>query len=99
MTVTSQALLFTINIDSLYANSNTSMGLQVVKAVFHRHPDPERPDEKILQLLELCLTSNDFLFDDGGSYSWRAPPWAIGAWPHGRESFEKFIDILNNHHP
>lgn len=23
----------------------------------------------------------------------------IGAWEYGRESFDAFIDILNNHHP
>lgn len=58
------ALLFTIDIDSLYTNINTAMGLRAVKTVFARHPDPNRPDAQILQLLEICLTHNDFLFDN-----------------------------------
>lgn len=39
------------------------MGLQIIRTIFNRHPDKNRPDEDILQLLEICLTYNDFLFD------------------------------------
>lgn len=48
MTVPSQALLFTIDINSLYTNINTAMGLHAVRTVFNRYPDLRRPDEEIL---------------------------------------------------
>ena len=56
ITVPAHALLFTIDIDSLYTNINTAMGLRAVKTVFVRHPDPNRLDAQLLQLLEICLT-------------------------------------------
>lgn len=59
----SNALLFTIDIESLYTNINTDLGLNTVQNVFRRNPDAQRPDEEILQLLELCLRCNDFQFN------------------------------------
>lgn len=64
ITVPSASLLFTIDIDSLYTNINTNMGLRAVREVLNRHPDPSRPDSELLQLLEICLTYNDFIFND-----------------------------------
>lgn len=63
ISVPAGALLFTIDIDALYTNINTHLGLQAVAQVFNRYPDPERPDEALLQLLKLGLTRNDFVFD------------------------------------
>lgn len=35
-----------------------------MRETLSQHPDPSRPDHIILQLLEICLTHNDFMFDD-----------------------------------
>lgn len=58
----SGALLFTLDVDSLYTNIVTQEGLNVIKQVFSEYPDPDRPDEELLQLLEINLTRNDFEF-------------------------------------
>lgn len=60
MAVPTQAHLFTIDIDSLYSNINTTHRLQIIRSAFHRFPDPACPDEALLQLLELCLTKNEY---------------------------------------
>lgn len=58
-----QSLLFTIDIDSLYTNIDTEAGLKAVRECFSRYPDSRRPDEIVIQLLELSLTRNDFEFN------------------------------------
>lgn len=58
------ALLFTIDIDSLYTNIDTTAGLKAVREWLGRYPDRTRPDTHLLQLLEINLTRNDFQFDD-----------------------------------
>lgn len=57
------AILFTIDIDSLYTNIETQVGLEAVKKFMKKFPDSKRPDEYILKLLEINLTKNDFEFD------------------------------------
>lgn len=57
------AFLFTIDIDSLYTNIETEVGLKAVKTFMEKYPDPKRPDNYILKLLEINLTRNDFEFD------------------------------------
>ena len=57
------AMLFSIDIDSLYTNIDTRLGLQAVRDIFNKYPDSARPDEALLALLELGLTKNDFEFD------------------------------------
>lgn len=64
MVVPSHAHLFTIDINSLYTNINSTLGLQAVQTVFSRYPDRSRPDQEILQLLSLCLNNNDFNFNN-----------------------------------
>lgn len=54
--------LFTIDIESLYTNINTELGRRTIKNILEQHPDPKRPDEELLQLLEICLRCNDFEF-------------------------------------
>ena len=56
-------MLFSIDIDSLYTNIDTRLGLQAVRDIFNKYPDSARPDEALLALLELGLTKNDFEFD------------------------------------
>ena len=60
----SDAFLFSIDIDSLYTNIDTTLGLQSIQAAFDKSPDPQRPDGVLLQLLELSLTRNDFEFNE-----------------------------------
>lgn len=64
MSLPKNAFLFTIDIDSLYTNINTEMGLRAVSNIFRRFPDTTRPDAEVLRLLEICLTNNDFQFDN-----------------------------------
>lgn len=47
MIIPEEGFLFTVDIDSLYTNINTDMGLQAVKVLFLWHPDNTRPDEEI----------------------------------------------------
>lgn len=56
--------IFTIDVDSLYTNIETTRGLQTVSRLFQRYPDNTRPDQALLQLLEISLTCNDFTFND-----------------------------------
>ncbi|KAL2076952.1 hypothetical protein ACEWY4_027451 [Coilia grayii] len=57
------AFLFTIDIESLYTNIDTELGLEAVKLWFQKYPKPERPDKYLLLLLEISLRRNDFEFD------------------------------------
>lgn len=41
---------------------NTELGLKTIKNILEQHPDPKRPDEELLRLLEICLRCNDFEF-------------------------------------
>ncbi|TWW67534.1 hypothetical protein D4764_02G0005750 [Takifugu flavidus] len=63
MAVPTHSILFTLDIDSLYTNIDTTLGLQALHRIFNQHPDPTRPDKELLQLIELCLKNNDFLFN------------------------------------
>lgn len=56
ISVPAEAFLFTIDIDSLYGNIDTMLGLQAVKNTFSRYPDPQRPDTQLLDLLQIGLT-------------------------------------------
>ncbi|GAA6088093.1 uncharacterized protein LOC105009030 isoform X1 [Tachysurus ichikawai] len=58
-----RSLLFIIDINDLYTNIDTAMGLKVVKQWLVRYPDEGRPDDIIMDLLELNLTKNDFEFN------------------------------------
>jgi hypothetical protein len=58
------ALLVTIDVESLYTNINNVEGLGAVAESFRNNPNPERSDEHILELLQLCLENNDFEFND-----------------------------------
>lgn len=58
------SFFFTMDINSLYTNIDTEAGLKAIKNIFLKYPDPKRPDEEILQLLEINLTKNDFEFNN-----------------------------------
>lgn len=64
VTIPEGAFLATLDIDSLYTNIETPEGLKAVKEMFEKYPNLWRPDTKIIELLGLCLETNDFLFND-----------------------------------
>lgn len=57
-----EAILFTLDVVSLYTNIETRLGLRAVREIFEKNKDTTRPDESILQLLEISLTRNNFEF-------------------------------------
>lgn len=70
------SLFFTIDIDSLYTNIETKSGLSAVRKIFQTYQDDSRPDEELLQLLEINLTRNDFEFN--GEYYLQVKGTAMG---------------------
>lgn len=56
--------LFTMDVCSLYTNIEIPLGIEAIKKILACHPDPNRPDECLLRLLEISLTRNDFVFQD-----------------------------------
>ncbi|XP_078795976.1 uncharacterized protein LOC144988835 [Oryzias latipes] len=64
MVVPKSSFLFTIDVNSLYTNIDTHLGLRTVNNTFIKYPNPKRPDKELLQLIELCLNNNDFLFNN-----------------------------------
>lgn len=64
LVIPSNAFLFTIDVDSLYTNIETQAGMEAVRNCMKKYPDPKRPDEYVLKLLEINLTKNDFEFND-----------------------------------
>lgn len=63
ITIPPTAYLFTMDINSLYTNIDTTEGLTAIKTFFHKYPDKKRPDKELLQLLEINLNYNDFEFN------------------------------------
>nr|XP_029604681.1 uncharacterized protein LOC115190770 isoform X1 [Salmo trutta] len=63
ISVPQETVFFSIDIDSLYTNIDTNLGLRAIKNIFHKYPDLDRPDGALLQLLELSLIRNDFEFN------------------------------------
>lgn len=57
-------LLVSGDITSLYTNMHIKRSLAVVKRAFSRYPSADRPDQAILDLLELTLNNNDFSFNN-----------------------------------
>lgn len=62
--IPTQSYLITLDVDAMYTNIDNSMGLQAVRTRFLQNPDPLRPDQQILDLLDICLSSNDFVFNN-----------------------------------
>ena len=56
----SEYILVTGDITALYTNMNIDRTLAIVKDMFDKHPDPHRPDNELLELLEIALKNNDF---------------------------------------
>lgn len=64
LTVPSHTFIFSIDVNSLYTNISTPLGLDSARRALQAAPDPTRPDHFILKFLELTLTRNDFQFYD-----------------------------------
>lgn len=62
--VSQNCMFFTFDIESLYTNIDIESGLLAVRKIFSKYPDNNRPDEAILQLLEINLRRNDFEFNE-----------------------------------
>ena len=60
--IPTDALLFSVDVESLYTNIDNNSGIEAVKQAFLRNPDFDRPDVHILELLKISLEHNDFLF-------------------------------------
>lgn len=63
LTIPPDSFLFSLDVDSLYTNTETKSGLSAVQKMLYKYPDSFRPDRDLLRLLELNLTRNDFVFD------------------------------------
>lgn len=59
----SEFYFFSMDVDALYTNIPIQEGIACVTRIFEKYPDPSRPDEELLKLLEINLTRNDFVFD------------------------------------
>ena len=57
------AMLFTMDVESLFTNIDNESGLAAVKQAFQRTVDPNRPDKEILELLDISLKYNDSNFN------------------------------------
>jgi len=68
--------LVTCDVESMYTNINNTDGLKTVEFFFNRHPDAKRPDKHILDLLNISLNNNDFLFN--GSFWLQKSGTAMG---------------------
>ena len=61
--IPSNSYFFSMDVVSLYTNIDILSGINAVKKCFSRYPDPKRPDAELLQLLEINLTRNDFVYN------------------------------------
>ena len=61
--INENSLIVTMDVESMYTNIDHESGLTAVKKAFENNPDPYRPDQEILDLLELSLKNNDFQFN------------------------------------
>ena len=61
--INENSLIVTMDVESMYTNIDHESGLAAVKKAFENNPDPRRPDQEILDLLELSLKNNDFEFN------------------------------------
>ena len=52
-----------MDVSSLYTNIDTTHGLECVKKTLQENPVSDRPDDLILDILDLCLKNNYFEFN------------------------------------
>ena len=61
--ISSSAILFTLDVASLYTNIPIVEGIKTVKYFFDKFPNPTRSDQSIISLLSMSLFKNDFVFN------------------------------------
>lgn len=59
-----EILFFSKDVESLYINIPIEAGIKWVKKAFEKFPDPCRPDLELLELLQINLARNYFVFND-----------------------------------
>lgn len=64
ITIPQEAMLFTMDVESLYTNIDIEEGLEAIRTTFLKYPDPGRPDAAVLKLLEINFKRNDFEFNE-----------------------------------
>lgn len=64
LTIPPEFLFFSMDVENLYTNIPIQEGMECVRKIFAEYPDPKRPDEELLSLLEINLTRNDFVFNE-----------------------------------
>ena len=57
-------LLVTGDVSALYTNMHHNRTISEVRKIFENDPEPKRPDEHILHLLDIILKNNDFTFNN-----------------------------------
>ena len=82
--------LITLDVESLYTNIDNKDGLEAVREILLEYPDPTRPDEEFLELLQICLENNDFQFNG----RWFLQIWGTSM---GRRFAPKYANIFMAH--
>ena len=62
LSIPENAMLFSMDVESLYTNIDNTSGLEAVKQAFRRSTNCNRPDAEILELLGISLNNNAFQF-------------------------------------
>ena len=57
------SFLVTGDVTALYTNMRFDRTLETVRTALQKHPDPKRPDDLLLKLLDITMRNNDFEFD------------------------------------
>ena len=81
------AFIATIDVDSLYTNIDITNGLEAVKQIFNKNPDPNGPDKEILELLKIYLENNDFKFNS----QWYLQTWGTSM---GKKFAPNYANLL-----
>jgi hypothetical protein len=63
-TIDKNCLLVTGDITALYTNMDIDRTLTVTKQTLAANPNPNRPDNELMELLELTMKNNDFRFNN-----------------------------------
>ena len=61
--IPSDSILVSGDVTALYTNMNLALTLQAVRQSFLHHPDPNRPSDILIKLLDITLNNNDFEFN------------------------------------
>jgi hypothetical protein len=62
--VNKDVFIVTADINSLYTVMSHDLTISSVKSILQKYPDQNRPDEYIVELLDIMLKNNDFNFND-----------------------------------